>query len=743
MVFVAILMSALMSVPAIDDRPVDALTILLNRSRAQNLSSLTFILQALLSRHENYVAEAEKERRRMMEKIASLEHENVELEGSNKQTIQENRDLLEQLEALNGAIKDSETKVQSLTEVLNSTEYELERMAGLTARTERLNLQLAQLEDDLATANSVVAVTRDEHRAATLRWQQAERTINSLQAEIEKIEAEAKSERERHSEVLERVERRKAVETELNKNRPWKPQAENTTNGNGVVSHFVKDILQDNANLQLGIVELREMLQRSNDEVERLRDEFLQSPSISEMPDREGARTPSLGSELGSTREVHVHHHYHAPGRPADARKPRTHVHRRKGKQRNSGSYTPRSSISGGAQTPSSSSAILSNTTVTIPQRNSKRWSTQSSQTNYTSTSSFPNSPYNESIFDRPFADCTTDNSRPSTPDSMTLSPRTSNAFGIFDESKRDSSTEKSSELFRRSISESSSKFATLKSPPITALGQAFLHNPSHSVILEESEDLESSQHTSSSPTRQFVSDYRPHSPMRPTIRRSNSHESLISIHGMDIHTIRTRPSQLLLGKYVVTAPPTASSEVTVSDTSAFATRTSPRSRQQQNRTTSQSYLSGIAAAQKERSVSHRESRSSLTGRVGGWVWGRWGAKPIIAASSSTEDVATASAGASIRSSAASIDSTITTVTAPSSEASSSQAPVAQPVPVRPIVPAPVLSDTALSPRKMFLRPPGVNQSGPIFGFGPEKRLDPIPVVLKLDVQALQEGLEN
>ncbi|KAK3100820.1 hypothetical protein LTR53_018968, partial [Teratosphaeriaceae sp. CCFEE 6253] len=34
----------------------------------------------------------------------------------------------------------------------------------------------------------------------------------------------------------------------------------------------------------------------------------------------------------------------------------------------------------------------------------------------------------------------------------------------------------------------------------------------------------------------------------RPTLRRAASHESLMSVSGMDIHTLKTRPSQLLAG---------------------------------------------------------------------------------------------------------------------------------------------------------------------------------------------------
>lgn len=159
------------------------------------------MLQALLARHESYVADSEKERRRMMETIHLLERESAELEERNRKTVQENRHLLDQLEALNTAVKDSESKAQLLTNSLHSTETELLRMNGLASRTAQLQTQLSQLEEDLTAANSAVAITREEHRTVSLRWQQAEKTIESLQLQIEKIEEEAMEARDHHAEV--------------------------------------------------------------------------------------------------------------------------------------------------------------------------------------------------------------------------------------------------------------------------------------------------------------------------------------------------------------------------------------------------------------------------------------------------------------------------------------------------------------------------------------------------------------
>lgn len=160
-----------------------------------------FALQALLIRHESYVADAEEDRRRMEEKMARLELEKQELEGRNKQSVEDNRNLLDQLESLNTACAESELKVLSMTELLRSTDQELERLAGLAARTEGLQVQLSRLEDEQALLHATLATSKEDERSLLLRWQKAERTVMNLQDQIEKIEAEARVERERHVEV--------------------------------------------------------------------------------------------------------------------------------------------------------------------------------------------------------------------------------------------------------------------------------------------------------------------------------------------------------------------------------------------------------------------------------------------------------------------------------------------------------------------------------------------------------------
>lgn len=712
--------------------------------------SLTFMIQALLTRHEAYVAEAEKERRRMMETIERLEFQNTELEDANRRTVQQNRDLLDQLEALNNAAKDSEGKTQALTEDIHSIESELRRMNYLASQTSTLQSQLSQLEEDLSKAHSTVGATREESKLATLRWQQSEKTIEFLQTQMEKIEADAQQERELHADVLSRIERRKAVENQLRTDRPWKTKEQE----NGVVSHFVTDILQDNANLQLGITELREMLNRSNDEVERLREHVVYSPT-SDMPE-EYSQTPTLGTELGSTKEIHVHHHYHPPPRASENRASRSISTRRKSKRKGSGStsHTPRSSISLAGPPILPQNSILSHTSATIPSRGSKRWSTQSATTGFTSSSSLPSSPYADSIFDRMYNDTATDLSRPSSPDSLILSPRTGNGFDVYEISKQEPPVQETSdtqESFHRSNSEGlrSANMSVNRSGKAVARDSILLDHDafaSTSIILEENEDLEASIHTAKlqRPASPVAPIFNKAHIIRPTIRRATSHESLISIHGMDIHTLNSRPSQLLLGKYVSSTIPSASIATGVSGESAFGTQASStrRPQNQTTRTSSQALLSGIAA-QHSNTLNRKSSRPSLPGRVGGWVWSRW--SNTSAPSSQHENESVSSANSSVRNvegRAQPVDQLRSPVAATPSGTLAACGPSSTPITV-PAAGSPARNLT-VSPRKVFqMRSPGINQPGPIFGFLPDRKLDPIPVMKSFNVDALRDVLEE
>jgi hypothetical protein len=698
--------------------------------------SLTFSLQALLVRHEAYVADSERERKQMTSNIESLEQEKLELEQKNAETIKANRDLLDQLDQLNTAVANSDAQVQALTDTLHSTEEEIQRLSSLAARTQSLERQLIDLEREQAALQSNLDNKIGDERTALQRWRRAEQTIVDLQDQIDRIEKEAREERERHIEIVARMERRAAVDGELaTAAGRLKAKAGQEKAGTSVVSHFVKDILLDNANLQHGILELREMLLNSNEEVDRLREQLRVHQPVS--PTTEDAPTPTLKNELANelgndsvfSQEVHIHHHYHnaTPKKEAakgQARRPRKKRH----------SLTPTTYFPPPAHLPvdqSSSAAILSQTAVTIPP-NTNRWSNATTL----APSSVPGSPlsmsHRGSIYDRVFSDVAYDSSRPTSPsDSINL------ASPMFEPSKYQDSDPVQKDVIRhqrrksqglkppslatiRSVSSPIS--LTTKSSPATAIISAavspanslstdiFLLSPSpHSAIPEENEDaspLEPQPLNSPAvlPEDDFDELMSPTSYKRP-LRRAASHESLISISGMDIHTLQSRPSQLLLSSSPLSG---AGSEVTP----WTATATANMSRRNLDSSTFNRSLLYSSMLSQKRGVTtpQKPAAAGLGKKVGGWVFGKWGATP-------TTTLTRPDSSSSEQTTKGSIKSNETAATAKKPE---------------------------IKKEPPKLRPSGVNQSGPIWGF-----FDAIPptptkvVVTDLDAEALGDALAD
>lgn len=702
----------------------------LSAQSVEGMSPLMFSLQALLMRHETYIADSEKERRAMMAHIETLEMEKQTLEKKNTAVIEDNRGLLDQLEAVNNAVAESDAHVTSLQATLQSTQQELQRLAHLASRTERLEQQLADFERDQAEWQASLDTKEVSEKSAMRRWQQAERTLADLQDHIERIEKEAKEERERHVEVVGRMERRHAVEKELNsaagrlKGAAIAKTSGRDPGGTSVVSHFVKDILQDNANLQLGIVELREMLQNSNDEVEGLRNQLFehQPTADDEEADKGKAKRTNLREELtrASSQELHVHHHYHPP--PSASKTPT--VRRAKKKRYGvltpghftppSGFSTPRSSVSYG--TPSSAATILQQTAASIPQpvpTRGKRFSAQSGHTyHFMLSSSGPSSPQSttnrtSSLFDRVFSDAGQESSRPTTPDtedpcSPILAPVNAKRF-----SGSSFRTYSAPVVQRRGISPGAGG-PSLDSMLGTSLDHALTAHeaPSgHDAIPEENEtdwrdeDLAGAEVDSSvtSPMSDELLDPIYDSALyKQPLRRAASHESLLSVSGMDIHTLKARPSQLLTGRGGRSLTPQA----VVSDATAHAAQPAAMSRPSAS---GKSLLSGMAAEQRIR------SRPSLGSKVGDWVFGRWGATPAPTISDDR------SAGTSASNE-------------PASRSSASDKPP---------------FDPQATPKKPKVRPPGINQAGPIVGFLPEVKVQHPPVMKALDEEALQRALGN
>jgi hypothetical protein len=139
---------------------------------------------------------------------------------------------------------------------------------------------------------------------------------------------------------------------------------------------------------------------------------------------------------------------------------------------------------------------------------------------------------------------------------------------------------------------------------------------------------------------------------IQPSLRRSNSHESLVSISGMDIHIPKNSSSQIFaLGRgfsssTVPTSGTLTSSHPVASIVEVNASSLNLRSASDSTSTSSISMLSGLAASG---SPSSPQPSANVTGEwqsglgrlVGGWVMAKWGIAPMA----STGDLRAQAAG--------------------------------------------------------------------------------------------------
>lgn len=553
--------------------------------------SLTFALQTLLARHEAYMASAERDRVELTGRIEVLEHENIELETKNKLAVDENHSLREELEQLNETVKDADTRIESLEATLRDSMREVRRLESAAERATNLERQIAMLEEEQATLQNTLVHTQEEARTAMFRWKQAERGLSDLQEQLERMEKESREERERHVEVIGRMERQRVMEKELStaagrlKGAAAVRSMTDSKNSRGVVSHFVRDLLQDNATLQLGMAELRELLMSSNDEIQMLREQLLyhqpvvnhdvSSPSTlrAELEQKEPPTPPRVSQEL------HIHHHYHVTHKP-DIKKPKK---RRQGIT--SGTFTPLH-----ISTPTPTTHALQrwqrhgsfptsprNEAPGMDMPSNGRWSIVSDSPSDLSSSAPSSPPSNprHSLFDRGIMEISLPNSPTTSVDPMSPAWRTSHK-------------KRPSEVSTRSIT-APGAFPSLapqysQSPqphPLTNLIHEEDMVPEERTAPYTTDDVPGLTRTvpsaddttieTASTDAEGDDHFDPHIAQSPRrVRRVVSHESIMSLsNGMDIHTLKARPSQLTLRPLGLTAAGTNISSVTARPTIA------------------------------------------------------------------------------------------------------------------------------------------------------------------------------
>lgn len=746
------------------------------RSEVCAFPALTFALQALLARHEAYMESAERDRFEMQSRIEQLETEKRTLEAENARTIQENRALLDQLESFNNSVIDSETQIRSLEATLQSSEQAIRKLQGAEARASAMEDQIADLEAEHEALRNTLVTTEGEAKSAMQRWRRAEKGISDLQEKLEKIEREAYEERERHAEVLARMEKQRSMEKDLNtaagrlKGAAAAKTIGDGSNGGTVVSHFVRDLLQDNANLQVGMAELRELLLNSNDEIQHLREQLIYHQPVE---GKENRAASTLRAELDSdeieppsptsptspkspprskpaasvSQELHIHHHYHV-AKPVEPKKP-------KKKRQNlvpnvfnaSRNFAPSSPPSPGIphwRMPHTSHSVRDSISTAA----STRWSVFSEQPSDFAPSSVPSSPVSNrrgSIFDRTGHDM----SYPTSP--VTSIDPTSPAWTRHKKQPSDASRRKFSTprpLFLDGLPEddqSPSKHhgngnsSRLREnlPTITTTSE---DGPGPVMMGVSPEELmtDSTNSGDTAPHMPYTPSYDDcySTNTRPRLHRAASSESIMSLTGgLDIHTLKARPSQLSFrplgaamadtGLSAVTARPTISrgrsGSMTLRDKLS-----NPNFRAGDRSASASLALSSLANATE---TPQRSASSVGFGKLVGWrPWASTNSKGHDSASNTPTSDRSRSLSPNPASASSPATSVIDVPQSSSKESSKKPAP----------------KELAFSPRTF-----GINQPGAIPGFqeylayhqrrGPEAKVVPDVV----DHEALREILEE
>ncbi|KAL2178400.1 uncharacterized protein P884DRAFT_276938 [Thermothelomyces heterothallicus CBS 202.75] len=770
------------------------------------------LANTLLARHEAYMASAERDRLELTARIEQLERENAELEAKNKSITEENKSLREEVEQVNDMVKDAETKIGLLEATLLDSQREVRRLENATDRAATLERQIALLEEEQVVLRTTISRTQEEARTAMYRWRQAEKGLSDLQEQLERMEKEAREERERHVQVINRMERQRAMERELNtaagrlKGAAAAKSMTDGRNSGKVVSHFVRDLLQDNANLQLGIAELREMLINANDEIQMLREQLMyHQPAGSGEPGSPKTLQAELAMKEPPTppqpqrvsQELHVHHHFHVTHKP-EARKPRK---RRAGLT--PGVLTPPqlsapgSPIAARFQRGSLAGPLLSSGPNDPPPTSSTaRWSLQSQNQPEFAPSSAPSSPRStirDSVFDG-----VGDLQSPTSPTTSLdpTSPTWKNAH-----------RKKISELSLRSISETA-MFPTDSAHAPRGHASRPRALTRYSIMSSHSNASTNSPYTTDdvpTVTSPPLSGYKDYDGVtdagvqtafsfaslqfdstveqRPRgLRHVVSHESIMSLsNGLDIHTLKARPSQLSLKPLGLTTAGTNLSDVTAQPTltsgSAEGRRGSVILRDSiaqslppatPRRTGERVVSSPVRGRGDDRDSGRSSSRApSALGRLVSWRPWKGGnyntdathsvvspetspsSTPVLAASAastSAEPISALSlpANAAVAASStastqlskspqASLSSTITTMTTSTSSTTATKPTAA--------------NANANAAMAAMFRAPGVNQPGPVPGFqefwAAQKRRAPPSKVLVDDQAGVQEALRE
>lgn len=719
----------------------------------ENLSLMQWSLQALLIRHEAYMFDAEAERASMAAYIERLEVEKRELENGNAKNIEENRRLLERLESLKHAAIKSESTIRKMEATLESAQEETERLTRLACRAQHFENQITEMEKEHIELQRQLVTTEEESTGAAEARRTAEQRLAKLESWTQRMEMEAVEEQKSHLETLNGSMEEPVLEIDLSGASHMTTEPE-VSEDSSDLPRVMKGVLRDNTTLQLDIAELKDLLANSNDEVGKLK---VQLQHLTPTKTRHGGSKPSprnIELRKSMAHELHVHHHYHASqggikplvrARSLQLRRPK------KGPSIIGSSFRSPKSLNrsrircSSATTASPAVAVSNQNSLDMWQReNSRRHRRETLQSSTTTTSPQSTSCRSLSIWDRAFADCGTDQSRPTSPEGTDGpgSPRFDavNTRKLSSECSPTMSPGMAFKMWKQLPSAVASNKLWRNSPTLdltpTASGTALKKKIEHpkltltcptptpvSVRKPSRRQIDVNRGSafvlsSSSPPLKHAASL---SNLSPHLRRANSHESLFSVRN-HYFTPSRGPSSDLKPKSntggstdacTLHAPPVSLDQASTGPVLSAATATAKPA----------GSVQGLDSRSALRELEQQRKSSAATGGRWSWKWRRWGVSTTIADASHY-----ASTNNSLHGTSSSPTATLVAPFATKASASRAETGDAPASPTRKLAkertspPSPKSSRSELVTKDVFTRPAGVNQRGPVRGLVPEQQ---------------------
>ncbi|ANB14579.1 hypothetical protein AWJ20_2179 [Sugiyamaella lignohabitans] len=147
--------------------------------------------QALLKTHEDYVAESQAEAAQMEESINSMTLNLQSVMRENDKLLVNNSELISQLHENSKALQESDSKIEKLSHELNSSKDRIIRLNTFMLQAKELEAQISSLEMIRQGLQDDLQQTEREKQLAELKWRKAERLLEKLTDQYEKLEEES------------------------------------------------------------------------------------------------------------------------------------------------------------------------------------------------------------------------------------------------------------------------------------------------------------------------------------------------------------------------------------------------------------------------------------------------------------------------------------------------------------------------------------------------------------------------